>query len=1296
MFSNILDCPECKHRFMFDVKGKFPEKITCPSCHKSTSYKEYSALVLCSNCRQKLKIKLEDLESNNVACPLCGEHINTSNIINKDNELNTYAENSSDVSNSNKRMLQDGEFFDKFKILSFLGKGGMAEVYLAEHLLLKKKCAIKIMSASGGNDQIFIKRFIREAKIAHSIDNPHIVSVFDAGCDFKTGHMFIAMDYVDGKNLIEISSGRKMSEKALLDILHTVASALKVLHENHIVHRDIKPSNIMRTKDGVYKLMDLGIAKSNADHQAGEMTLTMDRQTIGTPSYASPEQCQSAHTADIRSDIYSLGATLYHLATGRIPYSGTTTVEIILKVIKHDLVPLKTLRPDLSRGMTNLIEAMMRSNPDERPQTPDALLKFANSRRYREEGFKSRMVDFVKSIPETVMDIPTKLGRISTKIKTVTSANEIPFATEKSSLSFKDYFLKYLTLAAMIAITALLLAYIRFEYSGEKYSGVKDVSFFRYAISGFKKPEVKVAPKFSLRNRYRLMTYPDPERLYSFRKEIFFSDAPAHAPDRKFDFSKPETITHQAWKQRCKDGALFLSPEDTDLENAAYQYEKQNNGYAISVTLTPDTMIENMVLFSFGNITVCKRYNNYNIVILVQNNQISLNMPQKETVNISWSVDVRKRLLTVFSDKMLIGRYLLPDNFFAATPRSNALQFTKKELPEFKNFSGKIHLIEFWDAPRYFSTKPISNASLTISGGNTGNNQKETSSVTETEKKSTETAQQEQASTTNAAETDNNKQQAKENTAPSQPQTTDTTSEKNPPEQPVKLNQKRTIAVRLQECRDRLQKVQDQNDYIMKDETIAFIKAQIAELEKQTAIRKRVLAAKNNQYSEEQTKEFIKELKKCYRHKRFYINKNIVDKFNNPNIDPNAHFTINDQKMFLADTATVTVTLSSYNIFSNFKNLLIAKNVDVNLADFHYIRERIFFNLPEYNELFFDLFMFGMDDIDSGTYPPAFNMLYRLNVFNKTGLHISDERLCKFLLLAPYVNAVTPNGETLMHFAAKFNLPNLAKTLYLAGFTAFDKRDTDGHSPWDTALKFGSRNVVAFLESIEKTTEKSSYTKSCIELFQFIRDKNNTYLTELLQSGKCDVHAIGYHGLTAIEYACCVGNIGALQAMQKCNIDITKTIKRGTTSNFGYPYTSHPLHIAVANADMRTFIWLLENGFSTCDVRLINVQSLPSRILMYLEKNLKKGYYDTPVDEQTVINMFRAIVKYDKKINFNNDSIKSYNVLFRACLANFKNRNLKLELIKLLLENKATMDKKQAARIDDPAIRYLLKKHGIL
>ena len=377
MFSQILDCPTCGERFRYEYDEEIPEIIRCPKCGNSHPFGDFSALVLCRQCRTKLSVPLDILNDPDLSCPNCGAGISGSDDLlstASGDVLSTFDEGGADRRKIFKRMLQDGEIFDKYKIIRLLGRGGMADVYLAEHLLLKQPCALKLMrNGYDSGDPIYVKRFIREARLARQFNHPNIVKVYDAGSDFKTGYLYIAMEYVNGKNLLELLKEGKLSEAVLTDVLTSMAKALKVLHDANIVHRDIKPSNIMLTDSGVYKLMDLGIAKSETDQQQGEMTLTMDQAAIGTPGYASPEQCRSAHQVDTRSDIYCLGATLYHLASGVPPFTGNTPLEIIIKVLQTETVPLNKYRPDLSARTLKIIELMMRKDPAERPADPETL-----------------------------------------------------------------------------------------------------------------------------------------------------------------------------------------------------------------------------------------------------------------------------------------------------------------------------------------------------------------------------------------------------------------------------------------------------------------------------------------------------------------------------------------------------------------------------------------------------------------------------------------------------------------------------------------------------------------------------------------------------------------------------------------------------------------------------------------------------------------------------------------------------------------------------------------------------------
>lgn len=268
-------------------------------------------------------------------------------------------------------LLSPGMLFDKYRIIRFVGHGGMAEVYQAEHLLLKQTFALKVIKNFGAGQSRANKRFLREAKCFHLLDHPNIVRVYDIGWDNTVGCLYIAMEFLEGGNLLA-EKGKKFQEKELLAIARDISLALMELEKKNMVHRDIKPSNIMCTADGRYKLMDLGIAKTAWEESDG-FTLTQDDVVIGTPAYASPEQCRTPHRVDIRADIYSLGVTLYQLASGETPYAGKTSVETILNVLNQEPPSLEHLAGELTPQFRELLRSMMAKDPEARPRDAKTL-----------------------------------------------------------------------------------------------------------------------------------------------------------------------------------------------------------------------------------------------------------------------------------------------------------------------------------------------------------------------------------------------------------------------------------------------------------------------------------------------------------------------------------------------------------------------------------------------------------------------------------------------------------------------------------------------------------------------------------------------------------------------------------------------------------------------------------------------------------------------------------------------------------------------------------------------------------
>jgi serine/threonine-protein kinase len=258
-----------------------------------------------------------------------------------------------------------------YQVLSKIGKGSMGVVYKAKQLSVDRVVAIKILLDSLAQNKEFIKRFEREAKIAARLSHNNIVNAIDAG--EVDGHYFFVMEYVEGDTIKDrLDKHKTFDEKEALRIVLATAEALKHAHSRGLIHRDVKPENIILTKDGV-KLADLGLARITDDEKWG---LSEAGMAIGTPYYISPEQVRGQTNIDIRADIYSLGATLYHMITGRVPYGGETPSEVMRKHVdpKVNIVPPDHLNTNLSGGLGMVVETMMAKNREHRYQSPDDLI----------------------------------------------------------------------------------------------------------------------------------------------------------------------------------------------------------------------------------------------------------------------------------------------------------------------------------------------------------------------------------------------------------------------------------------------------------------------------------------------------------------------------------------------------------------------------------------------------------------------------------------------------------------------------------------------------------------------------------------------------------------------------------------------------------------------------------------------------------------------------------------------------------------------------------------------------------
>lgn len=259
---------------------------------------------------------------------------------------------------------------NRYELGAVLGRGGMAEVYMARDIRLGRAVAVKTLRADMARDATFQARFRREAQSAASLNHPAIVAVYDTGEDYIGGVSlpFIVMEYVDGSTLRDLlHSGRKLLPERTLEITGGVLQALDYSHRNGIVHRDIKPANVMLTRGGAVKVMDFGIARAMGD--AG-MTMTQTAAVIGTAQYLSPEQAKGEQV-DARSDLYSTGCLLYELLTGRPPFIGDSPVAVAYQHVREAPQPPSYYDPEVPPVVDAIVMKALAKHPDERYQSAD-------------------------------------------------------------------------------------------------------------------------------------------------------------------------------------------------------------------------------------------------------------------------------------------------------------------------------------------------------------------------------------------------------------------------------------------------------------------------------------------------------------------------------------------------------------------------------------------------------------------------------------------------------------------------------------------------------------------------------------------------------------------------------------------------------------------------------------------------------------------------------------------------------------------------------------------------------------
>ena len=257
---------------------------------------------------------------------------------------------------------RSGQKIPGYKILGKLGAGAMASVFKARQLSLDRLVAIKVLPRKFTSNQQFIERFYAEGRAAAQLNHPNIVQAYDVG---KAGeyHYFV-MEFVDGRTAYDdIAKNKRYTEKDAIEVALQIAESLQHAHERGLIHRDVKPKNIMITKEGVAKLADMGLARAISDKEAAEAEAG---KAFGTPYYISPEQIRGEKNITPAADIYSLGATLYHMVTGQVPFEGKNPSDVMHKHLKAELPQPDHINSKLSAGISEAIEMMMAKDPSAR------------------------------------------------------------------------------------------------------------------------------------------------------------------------------------------------------------------------------------------------------------------------------------------------------------------------------------------------------------------------------------------------------------------------------------------------------------------------------------------------------------------------------------------------------------------------------------------------------------------------------------------------------------------------------------------------------------------------------------------------------------------------------------------------------------------------------------------------------------------------------------------------------------------------------------------------------------------
>ncbi|WP_166820134.1 protein kinase domain-containing protein [Thalassoroseus pseudoceratinae] len=271
-----------------------------------------------------------------------------------------------------------GFFLGKYRLLSLLGKGGMSSVYLAEHVLMRRRCAIKVLPTKRVNDTSYLARFHREAQAVASLDHPNIVRAYDVDHESDKGQEihFLVMEYVEGRDLQEIvAQDGVIGYVEAAEYIRQSASGLAHAHAAGMVHRDIKPGNLLVDRNGNVRILDMGLARFFDNEDEESLTVAHDEKVLGTADYLAPEQALDSHNVDHRADLYSLGCTFYFILTGHPPFREGTLAQRLMAHQTKEPLPIQNDRVDVPEDLLAIIRRMMAKKVEERHQTAEEIMQ---------------------------------------------------------------------------------------------------------------------------------------------------------------------------------------------------------------------------------------------------------------------------------------------------------------------------------------------------------------------------------------------------------------------------------------------------------------------------------------------------------------------------------------------------------------------------------------------------------------------------------------------------------------------------------------------------------------------------------------------------------------------------------------------------------------------------------------------------------------------------------------------------------------------------------------------------------